>query len=209
MSQGKDRLKQIRKALSMSQGEFAESIGIPVSTINSIEGGKQKLSVRVALAMKSKVVKQSDRKLCILDESRLKQFDDAELSIDWLVAGIGEPFDKIINNDILLIQCGGKEIRLPLGENIIFYTVNDDSMYPDFFVNEYVAIDKNQKEISNGDIYLIDYNNIQALRKIYILNKDKYNLVSINDKVMTPVEVSGDEITIIGKWIYKIRVSEQ
>lgn len=209
MSQGKDRLKQIRKALSMSQGEFAESIGIPVSTINSIEGGKQKLSVRVALAMKSKVVKQSDRKLCILDESRLKQFDDAELSIDWLVAGIGEPFDKIINNDILLIQCGEKEIRLPLGENIIFYTVNDDSMYPDFFVNEYVAIDKNQKEISNGDIYLIDYNNIQALRKIYILNKDKYNLVSINDKVMTPVEVSGDEITIIGKWIYKIRVSEQ
>ena len=49
MSQGKDRIKQIRKSLGMSQYEFSESIGIPCTTVNSIEGGKQKLSVRVAL----------------------------------------------------------------------------------------------------------------------------------------------------------------
>lgn len=208
MSQGKDRLKQIRKALSLSQSEFAESIAIPLSTINSIEGGKQKLSVRVALAMKNKIVKQPDSKLCIINQDRQKQFDDAELSIDWLVAGIGEPFDKVIN-DILLIQCGEKEIRLPLGKNIIFYVVADDSMYPEFFVNEYVAIDTDQKEISNGDIYLVEYDNIQALKKVYIINKNKYNLVSANEKVMTPTEVESKDISVIGKWIYKIRVSEK
>ena len=47
------------------------------------------------------------------------------------------------------------------------------------------------------------------LRKIYIVNKEKYNLVAINEKIILPQEVQTDEIEIIGEYIYKIAIANE
>ena len=208
MSQGKDRIKQIRKSLGMSQYEFSESIGIPCTTVNSIEGGKQKLSVRGALAMKDNIVRQPDGKLRIVTKDTPPQYDEASLCMDWLVAGLGEPFDKTVGSNAGWFNCDNN-ISLPTGENIEFYTMNDDSMYPLFLPNEHIAVDKNLNRVQSGHVYLINYAGIKMLRKIYIVNKEKYNLVAINEKIILPQEVQTDEIEIIGEYIYKIAIANE
>lgn len=210
MSDGKDRLKQLRKALNLSQPEFAESIGIPVTTVNSIEGGKQKLSVRVALALQNKIIKDKYENILLLNETRQKKADDAELRIEWLVAGIGEPFDSVIkNSDVFVIKLtNGSEVKLPIGENIKFFNVMDDSMSPEFAAKDIIAIDTNLFEISNGALFMVEYEKSMLLRKVYKIDKNKFNLVAINEKVMPPVEVHAGEIRVIGKYVYKIGFDE-
>lgn len=210
MSDGKDRLKQLRKALNLSQPEFAESIGIPVTTVNSIEGGKQKLSVRVALALQNKIIKDKYENILLLNETRQKKADDAELRIEWLVAGIGEPFDSVIkNSDVFVIKLtNGPEVKLPIGENIKFFNVMDDSMSPEFAAKDIIAIDTNLFEISSGALFMVEYEKSMLLRKVYKIDKNKFNLVAINEKVMPPVEVHAGEIHVIGKYVYKIGFDE-
>lgn len=206
MSEGKDRLKQLRKALRFSQIEFAESIGIPVSMVNSIEGGKQKLSVRVALALQDKIVKDKNDVITLLNDSREKLSDDAELRIEWLVAGIGEPFESTIKTGhiVILKHIDGQQIELSVGEHIVFFKVSDDAMSPEIELNDHIAVDRNVSEIVNGGVYLLRYDSRILCRKIYKIDKNRVNIVAINDKVMPSIDVSDSEIEIIGKYIYKI-----
>lgn len=90
MSEGKDRLKQIRNALGMSQNTFAHHVDIKNDTINNIEGGKQKLSVRVALALRDVVVQTTNGRLRIVTPQDPRRNDEAQLRIDWPVTGEGD-----------------------------------------------------------------------------------------------------------------------
>lgn len=50
---------------------------------------------------------------------------------------------------------------------------------------------------------------LRCYRKIYIVNKEKYNLVAINEKIILPQEVQTGEIEIIGEYIYKIAIANE
>ena len=44
---------------------------------------------------------------------------------------------------------------------------------------------------------------------VFIDNKEKYNLVAINEKIILPQEVQTGEIEIIGEYIYKIAIANE
>lgn len=205
MSLGKDRLKQLRNALGFSQPIFSQYLGINNSTINHIENGNQRLSVKVALVLREKIVQKPDGRLRILTDENPKKDDEAQLRMDWLVTGQGEPFDKTISNlNSIEIFINEKRIIFPKGENIEFYCMPDETMSPNFTKNDYIAIDTNQKEIKNGGIYLISVFGDSFVRQIFKIGKDKLNVVASNKELVPAIEACNEEISIIGRCVYRM-----
>lgn len=207
MSEGKDRLKQIRNALGLTQSAFATLLQLKYEIVNNIEGGKQKLSVRIAIALKDKIVQTPDGRLRIVTEEKPRQSDEAELRMEWLLTGEGEPFDKIlVHTDVFRLEFDNNIINLPHGDNIKFYTMPDDSMSPDFYKDDYIAFDKNNTNIKNGGDYLISVFDECILRRIFKTGKDKFKITAINE-VFPSFEIDKSEVEVIGKQLYSMRIS--
>lgn len=208
MSEGKDRLKQIRNALGMSQAELDNIMCFKTYTVNSVEGGKQKLSVRIAIALREKIVQTPDGRLRIVNDEKPRQSDEAELRMEWLLTGEGEPFDKTLGHtDVFRLEFDNNIINLPHGDNIKFYTMPDDSMSPDFYKDDYIAFDKNNTNVKNGGDYLISVFDECILRRIFKTGKDKLKITAINE-VFPSFEIDKSEVEVIGKQLYSMRISQ-
>lgn len=69
----KERIKQIRKTLSLSQKEFGERLGVTDSAISIIESGRRNIT------------EQMEKSIC-------REFN---VNYDWLKYGTGEMFEAI------------------------------------------------------------------------------------------------------------------
>ena len=197
MTEPKDRLKQIRENLGLKQSELAEKTGINPSSIKQIEAGYAKLSVKIALLIKKKVVKTPAGELRLVDEKNPQKANEANLRTDWLLYGDGEPFETTINtHDGQKLSEGipsinGKKLdlfqKLNNIDNLYSFVCTDDSMAPFIQKNDILLIDNNKKDIIDGKTYLIEINGNFFIR---LLRKD------INVIKLTPVNQSYNTISL-------------
>lgn len=207
MSQGRDRLKQIRNNLGLSQSTLDKIMSFKDYTVNNIEGGKQKLSAQVAIALREKIAQTPDGRLRIVTPENPRREDEAQLRFDWLMTGDGEPFEKTLKSaNSFEFAYKDEQITLPKDENILFYSMPDDSMLPEFSKKDYIAIDKNQNTIKNGGVYLISVFDEDLLRRIFKTGKNKLTITSINKDLVPSFEIDESEVKITGKAIYKITI---
>lgn len=204
---GKDRLKQLRNALGLSQPQLAAVTGISTHTINNVEGGYQKLSVRMALDLRTSIVQTPDGILRTVTEDSPIKSDESKLRIDWLVTGEGEPFENSLKTpDKIVLSVDGETVFLPKNQNIRFFRITDDSMSPEFSPSEIIAVDIQNIDFKSGDYLFLKFNEEKILRKVYKIESEKVNLVALNEKAVPSILTDTDKIKILGRLIYKVTV---
>lgn len=213
MTEPKDRLKQLRALLNISQNGLSISLGLKPNVINSIENGPQKLSVKIALLIKKKVVKTPSGRLRITDDEHPQKPDEANLRTDWLLYGDGEPFESTINTHAGqklsegIPSINGKKLdlfqKLNNIDNLCSFVCADDSMAPFIQKNDILLIDNNKKDIIDGKTYLIEINGDFFIR---LLRKDinVIKLTPVNQSYNT-ISLSLNEINIIGAVCHILR----
>ena len=213
MTEPKDRLKQIRENLGLKQSELAEKTGINPSSIKQIEAGYAKLSVKIALLIKKKVVKTPAGELRLVDEENPQKVNEANLRTVWLLYGDGEPFESTINTHAGqklsegIPSINGTKLdlfqKLNNIDNLCSFVCADDSMEPFIQKNDILLIDKNKKDIIDGKTYLIEINGDFFIR---LLRKDinVIKLTPVNQSYNT-ISLSLNEINIIGAVCHILR----
>lgn len=213
MTEPKDRLKQLRTLLNISQNGLSISLGLKPNVINSIENGPQKLSVKIALLIKKKVVKTPAGELRLVDEENPQKANEANLRTDWLLYGDGEPFESTINTHAGqklsegIPSINGKKLdlfqKLNNIDNLYSFVCTDDSMAPFIQKNDILLIDNNKKDIIDGKTYLIEINGNFFIR---LLRKDinVIKLTPVNQSYNT-ISLSFNELNIIGAVCHILR----
>lgn len=84
MIKTKERLKELRKALGIKQGDFAERISTTQGHISDIENGRKELSDRTI------------KLICL----------EFNINESWLRYGSGEMFDKLSRDEELAMSIG-------------------------------------------------------------------------------------------------------
>lgn len=209
MTEARERFKQLKNSAgALNQRDFAQMIGLKEHTVNAIEKGLQKLSVRIALHLKQKIVQMPDGRLRIVDEEHPKQHYEASLRTDWLLYGEGEPFEKTINasNGIKIPLNDDSNLILPVAEqNIMFYTMPDDTMSPEFKKGDFIAVNKTKTDIASGGFYLINYKSDTMFKQLYKIG-DTAVIKSLNQLSVPDYTVPIAELEIVGAYEYLIRV---
>lgn len=213
MTEPKDRLKQLRTLLNISQNGLSISLGLKPNVINSIENGPQKLSVKIALLIKKKVVKTPAGELRLVDEKNPQKANEANLRTDWLLYGDGEPFETTINTHAGqklsegIPSINGEKLdlfqKLNNIDNLYSFVCTDDSMAPFIQKNDILLIDNNKKDIIDGKTYLIEINGNFFIR---LLRKDinVIKLTPVNQSYNT-ISLSFNELNIIGAVCHILR----
>lgn len=213
MTEPKDRLKQIRENLGLKQSELAEKTGINPSSIKQIEAGYAKLSVKIALLIKKKVVKTPAGELRLVDEKNPQKANEANLRTDWLLYGDGEPFESTINTHAGqkltdgIPSLDGEKFdllkRLNNIDTLYSYECTDDSMAPFIRKNDILLIDTSKNKIIDGKTYLIKLNGDFYVR---ILKRDigQVKIATINQSYST-ISLSINDFIIIGGVVHIFR----
>lgn len=222
----KDRLKQLREGLRLSQPKFGDALGLKSNTINNIEGGYQKLSPRIALILKDKIVADPCGRLRIISQSEPQRSNEANLRTEWLLYGEGDPFEKMINSESknitiaiksdTVLSCGGgynvideksqEIIQLPKNNDIVFFRVSGDSMQTEFKSGDIVAINTAKTELISGKLYMISIDGDVSFKELHKLGTDKIQVVSYNKDVMPSFSINIYDCKICGMYEYMIRV---
>jgi SOS-response transcriptional repressor LexA len=192
-----NRIKQIRKALKLSQKDFANLLKISQGFLSEIEHGKKQPGMDLLQS--------------------LKRYD---ISIDWLLTGKGEMYDKPpIPEAIQLITIpilGKVPAGFPehISEDIIEYIslpdvpaksygliVKGDSMSPTIKDGDYVLF-INNGDINNGDIVVVNNEWGESMIKRYRIREGETYLVSDNQEYhhIKPNEYYKIIGKVIGVW---------
>ncbi len=206
----RQRLKDIRNLLGLSQAQFAAKIYYPLSSISAIEAGNQKLPVNLAYLLQDIIVSDNNNNVRITTQEYPKREDEFSLRAEWLFRGTGKPFDcgEISENftrlNIKLFR-ENKSSTLSVGDNIIFFQIKDDLMADFFLKYDIIAFDTTKKNITSGGIYLIKMFDEYIVRKLFNIDINSVNVTAINDKIVPTLTVKKNDIEIIGQYSYMIR----
>lgn len=103
----RERLKELRKELGLTQAEFGKVLGLSNFAISDMEKGKSSISKRNVYLICEKF----------------------GISERWLLEGIGDKYDKTLPMDDLAIACAGiqKEKYEKIKQLLILYGKLDDN----------------------------------------------------------------------------------
>jgi len=195
----------------INESEFARSIGTYPTKISEIKSGKVKsLSPDLALEISKKF----------------------KVEFLWLLTGEGEPF--INSSDIESVkipergevECSAGEGCNILNEAITGYIALDrellkkvgaslntssivkvrgDSMYPTLNPGDKVLVDTSQKEIIDGQIYIIRIDDDIKIKRLHKLSRGRVEVISDNKNYRADVlEPEKDNFEICGKVLWSI-----
>lgn len=89
-------------------------------------------------------------------------------------------------------------------ENLLYYIIEDDGMYPIIKKGDLVIVDVSNTKIQQNIMLITDqYNNVFTKRIEIIIGENALNLISENERY-AKFKVSPSAITIIGKIVLKI-----
>ena len=217
------RIKEYRKAKSLTQKDFAEKINIPQSTLSSIENEKWFPSSEIILSL----------------------VQNTDINLYWLLTGKGEMFigrpepaesynKQGTEEDFILVPVmsgeisdgGGLipdetiELRLAFRRdwikrhgdprNMSLIRVKGDSMEPTFYSGDLVLVDHSKNYLDpQGGVYAISIDNHIMIKRLQILYPErKIKVISDNPKYESFI-VHPDELIINGKVIWFAREIER
>jgi len=210
----KDRMKYLRKELGLKQEDISNLLGCKVGKIKQIEAGK---TATISYS-DSKLIEKKYR----VNEQWLRNgIGDfyAELSVDDFVelenefssnsATVNLPYYKDIKASagygcIIDDNCKKEYIKIPKMLLPNSYSVlevvgvHGDSMEPTFYNDDLIVIDKDRKNIINGKIFIVFYENELYIKRVFVLPVGRIILKSDNS-FYPDIEVSTDNFKIIGQ----------
>lgn len=164
----KDRLKEIREALALSQKEMADRFNKTQTAWSSYERGFHKIPADVYLKLK-----------------------EEGFNIDWLKSGAGEMKIDVQNskgkNQIPFFELNNMELNTDLNDSpqkildISFlekynaFRMHGQSMEPKIYSGDIVFVEflKSANTILNGESYLIFSNEIKTIRNVFFDKENK------------------------------------
>lgn len=208
----KDKFKHIRKELGLNQQQLADIFGCKIGKIKQIETGK---TATISYA-DAKLLERKHR----ISEQWIR-FDIGEMYIEPTLEDFEQLEDEFNNtislpfyNDIKASAGTGciaadskiEYIKIPRKllpnnySNCEILTVHGDSMESTFYDNDLIIIDKDKRELINGKIFIVIYEDELYVKRVFKMPQNKIILKS--DNIYYPdIEVMSDNFKIIGQVI--------
>lgn len=212
----KEKIKLIRKEFGLSQQELAIAIGSKVGKIKQIETGA---TATISYA-DAKLIESRFR----ISEQWLR-FDIGEMYVELDLNDFDMIKNDFTNNKISIKLPYYSDIKASAGTGCILnenenefiqipanllsknnysklevISVHGDSMQPTFNDNDLIVIDKNKKDIINGKVFIVFYENDLYIKRIFQMPKNK--IIMKSDNMYYPdIEISNDNFQIIGQVI--------
>ena len=208
----KDRFKQSRIKLGVTQDELAKMVGVSQTAINKIEiGSTLKPRDILKLATKLKVsphwlltgenldpVNNYVQDLSLSVDEAYKQYNKSPLLvplISWVQAG---SWSEVIDN----FQPGEADERYPCpekhSENTFALKVIGESMFPDFIPGEIIYVDPNVKAESGSCVVIRQNGDTEATFKQLMMDGSKKYLKALNPNWPNPIIEMLPDATICG-----------
>ena len=190
-------LSEARLEAKMSQKQLAEASGITPALISKYESGKSKPRAetleRLALVLgidKSYLLESTD------DYSNI-------ILIDYLVDESGSLLGSTpygVNSSLLRdLKCHPNEM--------VAYLMSGNSMSPIIHDGDTVLVDKSEKNIIDGNTYLIKYGGLLMVKRLYRLFNGDLRVISNNqeypDNMIASRDLTQNNLTIIGKVVWR------
>lgn len=205
----RQRLKEIRNSLGLSQAQFAAKLPYPLSSIAAIEAGNQKMPIMFVFKLQDSIVSDANGHIRIVSEDNPKQDDEYYFSSEWLLRGTGEPFDYgkfVSSSNSLNLQIFNekKQFRLQM-EDIVFFVIKDNAMENLFKKNDLVAINTKKTDIVSGQVYLVKIFDEFLIRKLFVIESNTVLLIPENKEYAPSITADRKEFEIIGAYKYLVR----
>lgn len=209
----KDRMKHLRKELGLSQQEISDTLGCKVGKIKQIESGS-------TATLSFADAKLLEKKYRISDEwirfgngevfTKVTLDDLISLEKDLINLKIASiPYYEDINlleknkhnenNNYIVMP---KKL-LNNDKNLNAYLFDSDCMSPTFNKNDLLIIDNTKIEFIDSKVFIIKYDNLFYVRRIFRMPKNRVILKSDNTNY-PDIKINIDELNIIAQVMYSI-----
>lgn len=190
-------ISEARLEAKMSQKELAEAIGSTPALISKYESGKSKPRAET-LERLAKVLNLNTSELLEANEEY-----STLILIDYIVDEHGSLIDSKpygINSSVI------RTLKVD-PKNTCAYLMLGDSMSPVINDGDTVMVDQMQKNIIDGNTYLINYNGLLMVKRLYKLFNGDLRVVNNNteypDNLLTNNEFLNGNLSIIGKAVWR------
>lgn len=204
------RLKEIRRKYKEgehTQESFADYLGISVYTYKSMEQGKLPLTVDKINILKEKVdvnplwLLYGEGSMFISDSTNTKDalipyYDDIKASAGFGATNgdVKEP-EYIHLPKAFITECSRTKTEA--------IKCSGDSMAPSLRDGDVMFVDRNQREIKDGEIYIVRFGEDIFVKRLFKAPGGK--LVAKSDNAIYPEFVLNDEpFDVLGRVIYKM-----
>lgn len=210
----KDKLKLLRSILGLNQQNIADTLGCKIGKIKQIETGKTATISYADAKLLEKKYKLSEQWLRfnigdMFVGPSVEDFDELEEEFN-AANNISLPYYNDIKvsagTGCIAAESKKEYIKIPkifLPNNyssLEALTVHGDSMESTFFDNDLIIIDVDKKELLNGKIFIVMYEDELYVKRVFKMPQNKIILKS--DNLYYPdIEVISDNFKIIGQVI--------
>jgi phage repressor protein C with HTH and peptisase S24 domain len=209
-----DRFKKIKKELKLTNSDVAKKLGISINSANHISGGRTKIDLDLAYKIEEKLGVSSlwlshgigDMFDIPASPLSIAMGDDSHSRIqvpyyENIRAAAGDGYINSEDTSVEMISLPksmiGKRIAVDKIEAI---KVHGDSMSPTIEDGDVIFVCKKQRDIKDGDIYVLNHDGEVKVKRIFKL---KGKLIIKSDNPIYPQdEASIEEISIIGNVIF-------
>ncbi len=211
----KDKFKHIRKELGLNQQQLADVFGCKIGKVKQIETGKTATISYADAKLLERKYKISEQwiRFNIGDMfigPTIEDFEEIENDFNNNQNTISLPFYNDIKasagTGCIAAESKKEFIKIPkmfLPNNYFsleVLSVHGDSMETTFYDNDLIIIDKDKKELINGKIFIVLYEDELYVKRVFKMPQNKIILKS--DNMYYPdIEVMSDNFKIIGQVI--------
>ena len=211
----KEKLKFIRKELGLNQQNLADVLGCKIGKIKQIETGKTATISYADAKLLEKKYRINEQWLRfdigdMFNGPTIEDFEELEQEFCNNQNTISLPFYNDIKASAgtgCVAEDSKKEyIKIPRAflpnnhSSLEVLSVHGDSMESTFYDNDLIIIDKDKKELINGKIFIVRYEDELYVKRVFKMPQNKIILKS--DNIYYPdIDVVSDNFKIIGQVI--------
>ncbi len=195
-----ERIREIRESLGMNKSQFADYVGVTLSTISRYESGDIKVSLDAIAVLADKLNVSPGWLLGWTDDKYLTGIDKDSLRSVPVLGTIAAGKPILASEHIEGYEYGDDTADFCL-------RVKGDSMIGARIYDGDIVFVKRQSDVDNGDIAVVLVNGFEATIKRIYKYGNRIVLHPENPTMKDEIFTSKDEIQIIGKVIaVKFRV---
>jgi len=184
------RIKEVRKLLKMKQKDMSEILEVSNSYLSSIESGTRGTNGKLII----KFLNEFNVNAKWLYKEVGPVFNDLETSLYIRSVDIHEN-EKRYNISVPK-DCIKKDIK-SLGEKLIYFTVNNNSMSPTLKTGDMVFVDSSKNSGRTEGLFLFKINGVKMIRRL-LFDPEKH-LKADNETMKNSSILVDSNVEFIGK----------